>query len=225
MTEQEIDDILYLIYMEPVEYLLPSSRSALVLLLRQYPTLESVFRDLMARNNQYGGFSAGDCMNRLLDDLTAVMNYTRDPAYWRLNYADYHARPEELIVRAWAIGSIKEDLGAAFFKGLSDEQILDGFGDMRIMMYGDANQPDYSTDTDYWRGMAMLRPIYVEIDYEFGNEQERDAAHRFIEWAGKHSNPGIIADTALARRTIDVDTLESVILQAADVPALGDGVL
>lgn len=225
MTEAEIDDLLFLIYCEPVEYLLPSSRSALVLLLKQHPRLENVFRNLMARNNQYGGFSAGDCMIRLLDDLSAVMNYTRDPTYWRLDYSDYDARPEELIARAWAIGSIKEELGAAFFKGLTDEQILDGFGDMRTMMYGDANQPDYSADTDYWRGMAILRPIYVEIDYGFDNQQERDAAHRFIEWSGKHSNPRIVADTAMARRTIDVDTLESVILLAAAVPALGDGAL
>jgi hypothetical protein len=225
VTEEEIDDLLFLIYFEPVQYLHPSSRIVLPLLLQQHPGLERVFRDLHARNVQGGSFSAGDCMKILIDDLSAVMNHTRDPAYWRISKHDYDAPPEEMIVRAWAIGSVKADLGHEYFKDLNDERLFDEFADMRRMIYGDNNQPDYSTDTDYWRGMAILRPIYVEIEYEFDTRQKRDAAHRFIEWSGKHPNPGVVAETAIARRTLDVDTLESVISQAAAVPVLGDGVL
>jgi hypothetical protein len=225
VTEEEIDDLLLLIYFEPVEYLHPSNRTVLPLLLQQHPGLERVFRDLYARNVPSGGFSAGDCMQLLLDDLSAVMNYTRDPAYWRISKNDYDAPPEEMLVRAWSIGSVKEDLGYEFFKGLSDEELFDGFADLRSMIYGDDNQPDYSKDTDYWRGMALLRMIYVEIEYGFENQQERDAAHRFIEWAGRHNDPRVVADTAIARRTLDVGTLESVMSQAAAVPALGDGAL
>lgn len=225
MTDATIKELLELIYHEPAEYLLPSDRAALVLLLKQYPGLEKVFRELLANENPGGTTSACTCFEGLISEMSSVMSYTRDPNYWRINVGERDAAPEELLVRAWAIGSVRQELGSAFFKGLSDEDILDGFIDMRIMMYGDSNRPDHSTDINYWRGMAVLRPIYVEIDYEFDVHNIDEAAHQFALWAGMHPNLHAVADTAMTRRTIDAETLQELISQAETVPALGDGAL
>ena len=225
MTDGDLKGLLELIFEEPEFLILPSQRAAASLLLEQHPELEHTFYDLLAKDSTSGSASVRDCFQSLINVLTDIMAFTKDENYWDSNYGENDSQPDELLIRAWAVGDVRGRLEPSFFKSLTDTEILDGFVDMRIMMYGDIGKPDRATDTDYWRGMAVLRRVYVEIDYEFTVHQKDEAAHLFAEWTGKHDDIAAVADVAMTRRTLDVDTIDAIISQAADTPALGDGAL
>lgn len=225
MTEEEINDLLLLIYHEPVEYLLPASRTVLPMLLTQHPELESVFRKLLSKQTKSANYRVSEGMALLLDDLEATMNFTSDSSYWKVNENTFGCAPEEVLVRSWAIGSITDDLGRLFFNGRNLEPILDELIGMRDMLYGYDGQPDYSRDTDYWRGMCILYGIWSEIEVNFNTDSEREDAHEFVLWVGKRPDPRAIVDLCRDHKTIAVTTLETLLDLSKDSPVLINGAL
>jgi hypothetical protein len=78
------------------------------------------------------------------------------------------------------------------------------------------------TNTEYWRGVTALKlsgaknTMLVALD---GEDMD------FIEWAGKHDDIALVINTAMERRTINVETLKHVTDNDSVVSAMREGIL
>lgn len=73
----------------------------------------------------------------------------------------------------------------------------------------------------YWRGMTLLVAAGMDTPKEIA---VNSAA--FADWAGSHSQPGLILELVKERKTLDVPTLETLLdQQNSNHRAVGNGVL
>jgi hypothetical protein len=139
-----------------------------------------------------------------------------------LSYTDgFNCSFNESLVRAWAIGAVRAE--ATGHTSLYDMDFQDGLAGMRYLVHGDndAKHPSCEDDTDYWRGMTAL--YFLDFDPE--TEDDQLEAQRFVRYASTHGDIGSVIHVARERKTLDVNTIEGIIAQDTDAPAIRDGIL
>jgi hypothetical protein len=126
------------------------------------------------------------------------------------------------LLRAWAIGEVRDDVGIPFDQR-GEYDIIEGVCGIRSMLRMDSKRyDDVATDLPHWRGLAALH--LTELDL-FDEDEDIETATRFIEWAGHRDDIGAVVRLAKERSIGEPDELESLMAEMQSHNALGDGTL
>jgi hypothetical protein len=133
-----------------------------------------------------------------------------------------HPRYTGQLLRAWAIGDVREDMGLPFDQR-GEFNIIEGVSGIRSLLQQD-KQPhdDVTTDLPYWRGLTALYLTNLDL---FAEDQDIETAKRFIEWAGHRDDIGAVVKLAAERAISDPAELEDLMTEMKGYNALGDGTL
>lgn len=203
-----------------------NNKRAIYFMNKQHPELLETVNMLLAKNDRGGSNSVRTFMMESLRLLGDQLDMTDEEDVLRLSYVDgLSAEFEESIVRVWAVGSVRGEFTGTRYNDFYDNDFLDGIAGMRLMIYGNDtdHHPKKETDTDYWRGATAI--YYADPNGFFETTEEQKEGHRFIEWAGNHDDINLAIHTAIERDTIDVGTLDGVLLQEVHAPAMSKGIL
>lgn len=191
-------------------------------MLENNPGLDATVEELLAKGNDAGTASVINHIRESISAASDAMAITNEGYTIHLSYTDsLNCSFNESLVRAWAIGSVRAE--ATGYDSLYDMDFQDGLSGLRYLVYGDKNEdhPSCEDDTDYWRGMTAL--YYVDFDLETDDDQLE--AQRFIEYASTHEDIGSVIHVARERKTLNVETIEGIIGQGSEAPAVRDGIL
>jgi hypothetical protein len=135
---------------------------------------------------------------------------------------ELHSRYKGQLLRAWAIGEVRDDVGIPFDQR-GEYDIIEGVCGIRSMLRMDSKPyDDVDTDLPYWRGLTAL--YLTDLDL-FVEDEDIETAKRFIEWAGHRDDIGAVVRLAKERSIGEPEELESLMAEMQGHNALGDGTL
>lgn len=136
-----------------------------------------------------------------------------------------HPRYTGQLLRAWAIGDVRDEVGLPFDQR-GEYNIIEGVSGIRsLLKQGKQDkQPhdDVTTDLPYWRGLTAL--YLTDLDL-FAEDEDIETAKRFIEWAGHRDDIGAVVRLAAERTIGEPAELEDLMNEMKGHSALGDGTL
>lgn len=181
------------------------------------------------------GTTTGASLVRLsVDNVVTRITYSRKMYGDRSNYQDTLASAARLdaqeVSRVWNCGNVMEESGFTRDTGVP--------GRLRNVVYQEFRRElprlNVENPTDrFWRGAAAFTILDKECDITGMDDKEKTAAKRefyreakkFIDYAGKHKDIGLVIRTAKKRDTLVVSELRDIIDRGNAVPSMRDGVL
>lgn len=213
-----------LIYRDHPDRMVHRYDRAISHMLAHHVRLDSTIERLINAGCSKAAESVREQMQFSLLALSDQMALTDDPDILSFSYMEAHLVPfTEVIVRAWSIGSIKNDLDDDSFTN-DDSSIQESFHYLSNMLYG-SRHPSRRDDTTYWRGMTLLHRIQLDLDSQFETEQEQHDGQRFVEWAGSQQDVAAIVRASVDRGTVNPDYLRDLVPMIREGHALGEGAL
>lgn len=214
---------------------------AISFMLEHHPGLEETINRLVqmdgTSSERSGVNSVLAQMRRSLLRLSDQMALSDDPDELMFSYTENYndVSFNEVLVRAWSIGSVRYDLRditnaiqdeVAPFGG-DDEDIQESFFGYTKLIYkiDGADLPDRRDDVAFWRGFAAFNFVYVRILLDVEDIIQNYEARQFISWAGSQEHLASIVRASIARDTLYPKDLQEIAAQIRIAPSLGEGAL
>lgn len=181
-----------------------------------------------------GTRTGADLVRNRIGDLVGTITYSRKIYGDRGNYqqtlntaATLDARE---LVRVWNCGNVMEESGFTDDMGVPGR--LRNVVDQEFRR--ELPKLDFENLTDrFWRGAAAFTILDKEYATAGLDDKEKAASKRdfyreskkFIDYAGKHKDIGLVIRTAKERDTLVVSELKEIIDRGNTAPSMRDGVL
>lgn len=133
-----------------------------------------------------------------------------------------HPRYMGHLLRAWAIGEVRDAAGIPF-EQRGEYEIIEGISGIRSLLKQDREfHNDVEVDLPYWRGITALHLTNLNL---FVEDEGIETAKQFIEWAGHREDIGTVVRLAKERSIGAPEELKDLMTEMKGHNALGDGTL
>jgi hypothetical protein len=141
--------------------------------------------------------------------------YEKCPGSWK-------ERLHPRMTQAWCLGNVVDEANlSAEINALKMGEVIMSASDYHHNALSETQHgttPPLVTDRDYWRGVSALTLAYGKAEYSTD-------ALEFAEWASHHDNLALIIETSKERKTINVETLKSIVERDEISTSLRVGIL
>lgn len=187
------------------------------------PTVLPFVHELMTTGTETGRKMAKASFRDDISGIAGALSERNRDENW-MDMCSWGTDITSSVMRSWSCGNVLEESGVDLTESLAraTSNGVYKIDSTRMSQDGWERFGLSPTDTEYWRGVTALKlsgsknTLLMTLD-----DDDMD----FIEWAGKHDNIALVINTAMERRTSNVETLKNVTDNDSVISVIREGVL
>lgn len=200
---------------------------ALNIIFEQSPEAKEKIISLMEIGDEGGSSSALKFFKESLDTVVYNIQQRNDLTKRMDDMAGHTATFGEALVRTWAIGSVRSEIGNSF--PFNDGQLASKINQGHISLHGTNHKSEsaYADDRGYWRAMVSVCMTDPYLFWDQPSDHQIEDIREFLVWASTKDYLGDIIRVGTERNTRNVEHIRSILNLNAqnDSTALSSGTL